>query len=329
MLVLGGTRFVGRHIANALLAAGVTVTLFNRGITDPVPGADVGWIRGDRRFDLDLLSEARFDAVIDTCGYTPNAVEQSARFLEDKTSRYVFISSVSVYDPERAGAAPLDEDAPVQALPEGADPCEYRDERYGALKALCESRVVSTYRHRATIVRPGLVAGPFDHTDRFTYWPLRIAAGGRVLAPESPAEPIQYIDARDLAAFVLHLVTDDAGGIFNAVTEPGTLTFGDLFDAARRASGSAAEAVWVRAEWLAERDVTPWGELPLWIPAGDQTHALANVSPSRALRRGLRLRALGVTVRDTLAWALPRRRLGALRAGLSPAREADLLSTIE
>lgn len=209
VLIIGGTRFVGRHIAQAFVESGASVTLFNRGNAygDPISGVSV--VHGDRKSDLHRLGNSKWDVVVDTCAYVPLEAEIAARFFRDKTNRYIFISTISVYDSSSGKA--IDEDAPLSILPENADRTRMTVETYGALKVLCEEIVFSTFRNRATILRPGLVAGPYDPTDRFTYWPLRIALGGDVLLPESPSQPVQYIDARDLAQFAVTLAKRDAG----------------------------------------------------------------------------------------------------------------------
>ncbi len=324
ILILGGTRFVGRHIADAFVAAGDSVTLFNRGVSDPSPRAGVENVRGDRSRDLGLLGEKHFDAVIDTSGYTPDAVRHSARFFASRTDRYLFGSSVSVYDLERARADRVDEDAPLLQLPAGVDPAVRADEHYGALKNLCESEVREAFGERATILRLGLVAGPHDPTDRFTYWVLRVAAGGEVLAP--PADrSIQYVDARDVARFASTIVHEAIGGTFNVVRPPDVYTFGDLIGECARASGSHPHTRWVEEDFLVEHGVRPWSELPLWIPQRDAAAALLRASPERAVARGLQHTPLAQTVRDTFAWASKARTLDTLLAGLSHTREKELL----
>ncbi|MFN2449665.1 MAG: NAD-dependent epimerase/dehydratase family protein [Candidatus Baltobacteraceae bacterium] len=327
ILVLGGTRFVGRHIAAAAVAAGAQITLFNRGMTSSPTVNGVSQVHGDRHSDLHRLDGREWDTVIDTCGYTPVELEQSARYFAQRTAQYVFISSISVYRP---APAPLNEDSPVLALPRHADRSQMNPELYGALKAACEKVVIGTFRHRAAIVRPGLVAGPGDPTDRFTYWPLRYARGGTVLAPESPAQPIQYIDARDLAAFTVRLALSARCGIFNAVTEPGSVTFGDLFAACARASGARSPVAYASAAFLQGSGVEPWSDLPLWIPSSGDWSGLLHVASARAGLAGLHTRAVADTARDVLRWA---QRAGlppeGLKAGLSSVRERELLAKVK
>ncbi|HLI97494.1 MAG TPA: NAD-dependent epimerase/dehydratase family protein, partial [Candidatus Baltobacteraceae bacterium] len=284
VLILGGTRFVGRHIADALTERGDGVTLFNRGSHKDVH-ADLEQVHGDRKHELPRLDGRSWDAVVDVCGYTPDVVETSARYFETRAKRYVFISTLSVYDHERTDGP--NEDSPLMRLAQGADPAVYSDENYGALKALCEGEVRQVFGDRAIVLRPGLIVGPFDPTDRFTYWPLRFDEGGDVLAP--PAETrVRYIDARDLASFVAHLIEGSGSGTFNCVTPPGSVTFGTVAEACMaEASAEDARAVWVSEEFLALNDVQPWSELPLWIPESSTFGRLNNVDSSRALAAGL------------------------------------------
>ncbi len=326
ILVLGGTRFVGRHILDALVASGANVTMFNRGMSDPSLRAGVENVRGDRSRDLGTLEGKRFDFVIDTSGYTPDVVKHAARFFESRTKRYLFVSSVSVYDLEQVRSDRVDEDAPLLNLPEGVDPTVYADEQYGSLKNLCESEVRAAFGERATILRLGLVAGPHDPTDRFTYWVLRVAAGGDVLAPPADRN-IQYVDARDAARFTSRIVRDEVSGTYNVVAPPDAHTFGDLIGECARASGSHPNTRWMEEDFLTGHGVRPWSELPLWIPRRDSAATLLRTSPERAVARGLQCTPLAQTVRDTLAWATNARTLDALQAGLSRSRERELLES--
>jgi 2'-hydroxyisoflavone reductase len=323
ILIIGGTRFVGRHIADAFVARGHRVTLFNRGNNADVH-RDLEQIHGDRASDLDRLHGRMWHVVIDTSGYTPNVVDASARYFKGRVQRYVFVSTISVYD--HAKTSGPDEDSPLMQFPQDADPTQFGDERYGALKVLCEQAVQRRFGDGATILRPGLVAGPFDPTDRFTYWPLRFDEGGEVVTPLEQSA-VQYVDARDLAAFTVHAVENRVGGAFNCVTPRGSISFGDLSRACmHEASSEDALMVPLSDEFLAEHGVRPWSELPLWIPAASEYSAIAKADASRALTAGLSIRPLAETVRDTLAWArAAEKRPGALKAGMAPEREAALL----
>lgn len=325
VLILGGSRFVGRHITYALLANGHRVTHFNRGISNPHVRSDVETIQGDRTTDLGRLGDRKWDAVIDTSGYTPDVVERSARYFADRAAHYVFISTISVYDPQQTNGP--DEDSPLSTLPPDASRTKMVPETYGALKVLCEEILRSTFRQRVAILRPSLVAGPDDPTDRFTYWPVRVASGGQILAPVAATEPLQYIDARDLAEFAVHVLEHRDSGTYNCVTPRSSSQFGDLLDACVRVAHSSASITWADAQFLSEHDVAPWAELPLWIPDGNPHRSITNADSSRALVRGLRIRPLIETVRDTLTWARAAgKQLGSLQAGLAPERERALLS---
>ena len=324
LLIIGGTQFVGRHIVEAALARGHEVTLFHRGATNPglFPSADE--IHGDRDGDLEKLGEGPWDVVIDTCGYVPRIVSASAEYLEDKIDRYAFISSVSVYaDLSQPG---VDEDSAVGTI---EDPTieEIDDHTYGPLKALCEAAVRKVYPDAHTIVRPGLVTGPHDHTDRFTYWPRRVARGGRVLTPQLDRD-VQHIDARDLGEFVVTAVESDRGGTFNAVTEPGTITMRTLLETCRDVAHSDAEFIPADDSVLLEAGVEPWMGLPLWMPSDDEEFgSVMTVRSDRAIAAGLNFRPLAETVRDTLEWDRTRGEVE-LKAGLSPEKEAEVLASL-
>ncbi len=327
ILVLGGSRFVGRHIVDAFVARGDSVTLFNRGVSDPSPRADVRHLKGDREEDLGLLGEQNWDAVIDTSGYTPDVVKHAVRFLESRTKRYLFVSSISVYDLDRVRPDRVDEDTPLLNLPAGVDPTIRSDEHYGALKSLCEAEVERTFGERATILRLGLVAGPHDPTDRFSYWVLRVAAGGEVLAPPGDRR-IQYIDARDAAEFAVRVVHSGTGGTYNVVVPPEMYTFGDLIETCSLASGSQPQMRWAEEDFLIAHGVQPWSDLPLWIPRADSAVALLRTTADRACARGLVVRPLSDTVNDVFAWAAGARALDSLQAGLSRAREQEILDAV-
>ena len=209
------------------------------------------------------LAGRRWEAVIDTCGYFPRLVKLSAEALKDAVARYVFISTVSVYaDFDAVG---IDEDYPLGAI-EDETIEDIGEGRYGPLKALCEKAVQEVFPESALIIRPGLIVGPHDHTDRFTYWPVRVARGGEVLAPVGPDEPTQFIHARDLADFTLKCIEEKATGVFNAVGPQQPCPLGELLETCKQVSGGDAEFVWASAEFIAENNVAPWTELPLWIP---------------------------------------------------------------
>ncbi|HEX7329122.1 MAG TPA: NAD-dependent epimerase/dehydratase family protein [Casimicrobiaceae bacterium] len=337
LLVLGGTRFLGRHVVEEALSRGHAVTLFSRG-RSPVPWPDrVVALEGDRdpRIGPGLTALAQvdtgaFDAVVDCSGYVPRVVDASARLLAERARRYLFVSSVSVYaDVSRPG---VDESGAVATL---ADPStEEIVPNYGALKAACEAVVARVYGPRTTIVRPGLIVGPFDTTDRFGYWVARFVhpellgdRDDRAVVPAPPEAPVQFIDVRDLAAFIVDAVEHDLGGTFNATSPRGRWSMGDLVAALRDVAGAEAPTpVWLDEKRLIAAGVEPWVALPLWVPASesDSVGAMA-ISCARAEAAGLSTRVLADTIRATAAWLAVRDNAGAWHHLLGPTDERSLL----
>jgi len=296
LLVLGGTKFLGRHAVDAALAGGHEVTIFTRGQTNPELFPEVERLQGNRDGDLDALRVGSWDGVVDTSGYVPRIVRQSAELLHDRVGRYVFVSSISVYDDF---SAPPSEASPVAKLEDPAT--EEVMEHYGALKAACEQVVEAIYGERSARVRAGLIVGPHDPTDRFTYWPRRIALGGEVLGPGEPGASVQFIDARDLAAWLVRLALEGPGGTYNATGPAQQLTFEQLLDDMRETIGADADIVWLDGQRVLDAGVQPWTELPLWLPNSDYA-GMARADISRALAAGLTFRPVGETIADTLAW---------------------------
>ncbi len=335
LLVLGGTRFLGRHIVDAALERGDDATIFTRGRL-PVPWSSVRAIVGDRdpRIDpgLRALERVEWDAVIDCSGYVPRVVEASARLLASRVARYVFVSSMSVYaKTDRPG---LDERTPVATL---ADPAtEQVIEHYGALKAACEAVVDRLFGHRATHVRPGLIVGPFDATDRFGYWVARFAhphlLGDRpahAVVPAPPSRPVQFIDARDLAAWLVALAADDVAGVFNACSNAGQWSFCDLVDVLIRSTSSPPTPVWVDDQRLLAHKVEPWMGLPLWLPGTEADSAgFMAMNCERAHTAGLSLRPLDETVAATADWLVARSNDGAWKHVLGAATERAILEDV-
>jgi 2'-hydroxyisoflavone reductase len=328
LLVLGGTKFLGRAVVRAALAGGHEVTLFNRGRTNAGLFPDVEHLVGDRDGGLGALAGRTWDAVIDTSGYVPRLVRASAELLRGAVDHYVFVSSISVYaEPLVAGA---DEHAPVARRDVETE--EVTGETYGALKVACEDAVREVFAGAFTNVRSGLIVGPHDPTGRFTYWPLRLARGGDVLAPGAPDRLVQLVDARDLGAWLVHAATARVVGDFNATGPAEPLMMRGLLDACREVSGSDATLTWIPDGFLLEHGAGPWLELPLWLAAAEAP--LLQVDVSRALGQGLAFRPLVETVADTLAWAgegaPPRSELASGlvmgEAGLAPDKEAELLA---
>jgi 2'-hydroxyisoflavone reductase len=319
ILVLGGTRFVGRHTVDAALMRGHRVTLFNRGSDRDVLPALERRI-GDRDGGLAALDDGVWDAVIDVSGHLPRLVADSARRLAARVGRYAFVSTVSVYaDPT---GPTTDEDAEKVEL---ADPTTETIDpsTYGGLKVACEREVERAYGERALIVRPGVVVGPFDRSDRFTYWVRRVAAGGEVLGPQGPDAPTQWIDGRDLGEWTIAALERELAGPYNVVIPPGSVGFGMLLASVAAVTGSAADVTWVDGGFLLEQGLRPFVDLPLWLPDGDD--GLLRIDPSRALADGLRLTSLATTVRDTHAWDVGRG-AGQLAAGLPRERERGVLA---
>jgi 2'-hydroxyisoflavone reductase len=320
VLILGGTGFLGRHLVEAALGEGHRVTLFNRGFTEPGLFSEVETIRGDRETDLTLLSGRRWDAVIDTCGYVPRVVRASAGVLAGTVDHYTFVSSISVYSDDLAPGA--DEEALVRELQEPTGE-EVTGETYGGLKALCERAAEEEMPGRVLNVRPGLISGPHDPTDRFTYWPRRIAAGGEVLAPDHKERRVQYIDVRDLAVWIVKMSEERRTGTYNATGPDYELHMGRLLEECEAASGAGAELVWVSEGFLEENKVEPFTELPLWVPR--EYAAMLAVDCSRAIAAGLTFRPLAETIEDVLDRDRARAAGVEPAAGLRPEREQELL----
>jgi nucleoside-diphosphate-sugar epimerase len=316
ILVLGGTQFLGRHTVEAALARGHDVTTFNRGRTRPELFPGVEKLHGDRDGHLNALAARTFDAVVDTSGYVPRVVRQTIDALGD-VGHYTFVSSISVYADL---SVPPSERSPVREL---ETPTEEWREAYGELKADCED-VVRERFPKAFVPRPGLIVGPWDPTGRFTYWPERLAAGGRVLAPAPPDADAQVIDVRDLAAWIVRAAENGLAGTYNAVDRP--VTRATLLETCRRVANSDAELVWVDGDFLLAREVGEWMELPLWL-ASPEYAGMLSVDTSPAFAAGLETRPLEETVRDTLAWVESGSSPVETDAGLDREKEQQVLDS--
>jgi len=317
LLVLGGTAFLGRHTVEAALERGDEVAIFTRGRTNPELFPEAEHLVGDRDGGLDALSGRTWDGVVDTSGYVPRVLRQSAELLRDAVGRYVFVSSISVY---ADFSRPVDEESTVAHLD---DPfSESVETDYGALKAACERVVEEVLGERGTSVRAGLLVGPHDPTDRFTYWPRRLADGGDVLAPGNPAAPVQLVDARDLGAWLVRVAEHGPGGVLNATGPAEPMTLGELLQRAIAVVGSDARLVWTDEQRILDAEVQPWTEPPLWAPGGGWS-GLMRVDTRRALAAGLGFRPLEQTVLDTLAWS---REAGEQRPTLTREKERELLA---
>ena len=333
VLILGGTKFLGRAMVDAALERGHELTLFNRGETNPELYPEVEKLRGNRDGDLSALEGRDWDFVIDPSGYLPRVVRQSAELLADRVGHYVFVSSCSVYadfsEPAR------EDETPLIRLDDTSDE-SLEGDRYGGFKALCEQVVAEVFPGRSARVRAGLIVGPNDPTGRFTYWPSRVARGGEVLAPGRRGRQVQFVDVRDLGAWLLDVGERGVSGAFNATGPEPPVTMGELLETCRAVSSSNARITWVDERFLRQHEVGEWMELPLWIAeTGDPAwRRFQEVDVSRAVEAGLRFRTIADTVRDTLEWALRTRNPGAPLAsglelgdaGLDPAREAELLA---
>ena len=319
LLILGGTIFLGRHLVNSALMAGHHVTLFNRGIHGADLFPEVESIRGNRDGDLAGLLNETWDAVIDTCGYIPRIVKQSVDLLQKRVGHYTFISSISAYaDPPFEN---MDESAPLALVPVTAGE-EITGETYGPFKVLCEQVVQEAFAERALIIRPGLIVGPHDPTDRFTYWPTRIFRSGETAAPGNPFHPIQVIDVRDLAFWIIKMAEKKVGGVFNATGPENRLSMVEFLNLCRECIQSESKFTWLSEEFLLENQIEPYVDFPLWLPA--ESKAMQEISILRALNAGMELRPLSETILDTLQWDRSRL-IAERRAGLTRLKEEELL----
>ena len=321
LLVIGGTVFLGRHIVAAAKSAGLQITTFNRGTHDLEEQKGLEKIFGDRKKeeDLALLKGRHWDAVIDVCGMEASTVAKSALALADAVDAYVFISSISAYDNFRKPNMNEHDAAKLTPLEQEQD--------YGSNKAWCEKTVEDIYGKRAYNIRPGLIVGAFDPSDRFTYWVRRVAKGGRVLAPGNPEQPVQFIDVRDLAEWILRIVLAQLPGTYNA-TGPGyVLQIKDFLRQCQETSGSNAEFCWLAEEQLLQEDLKWWTEVPLWIPQKATDYSgFRQIDCVKAQNRGLSYRTLSETIDYTLNWDRLQDQSEPLKAGLDYEKEQRILS---
>ncbi len=314
LLVIGGTRFVGRHLVEAALVAGHDVTLVHRSATSLFPSAR--HVLADRNDDLSALADGEWDATVDVCAYIPAQVRSLSAALGDRGGHHVLVSSVSVYAELHGPGG--DEDSALLPMA-GEEIDEVTDTTYGPLKVACEHAATAAYGDQLAIVRPTYVVGPNDHTGRYPWWVRRMARGGQVLAPGAPEDPAQVVDVRDLADFQVSLATGKIAGVFNAVRP--TMAWSELIGATSALAPAGTTLTWVDAKWLTEQGVTG-ADFPLWSEgAVDWQSAM---SPARAEAAGLGHRPLSETVRDTAAWATDDRLVDGV--GLTSARETELLA---
>jgi 2'-hydroxyisoflavone reductase len=334
VLVLGGTRFLGRHVVDAAVARGHAVTIFTRGQNPSPWSGRVEALAGNRdphiAPGLAALRHGVWDAVVDTSGYVPRIVDASASLLAERATRYLFVSSISVY----ASSSLPGQDETAPALPPVDRDNEDISKNYGALKASCEGVVAQHFGAGATNVRPGLIVGPFDPTDRFAYWVARFihpallgSRPQRAVVPGPPNRPIQLGDARDLARWMIELLENDIGGTFNASSPAGRWTMGDLIDALLDASPSPPEPAWTDETALHAHAVEPWTGLPLWVPSNDPDNAgFMSFDCAKAAHAGLTARPLAQTIDDTAAWLVARDNAGAWKNVLSADAEHAILA---
>ena len=335
ILILGGTGFTGPYQVKYALSRGHKVTTFNRGKTHPgeLP-PEVEQLIGDRNGKLDALKNRQWDVVIDNPTTLPAWVRDAAQMLKGNVDRYVFISTISVY-PDPLPASGVDENAEL-AKYDGPDPYKETLEAmraggfktYGPLKVLSEKEAEKWFPGKTLVIRPGLIVGPRDETDRFTYWPVRIDRGGEVLAPGNPDDPVQYIDGRDLAEWTIRMVENREAGVYNATGPAKPIGVGGMLSGIKDAEKSNATFTFVPNDFLKQQKVEAWSDMPVW--AGDEL-GLSRTKIDRALSKGLTFRPLADTARDTLAWfkSLPSERQAKMKAGLTPEREAEVLAAWE
>jgi len=335
LLILGGTRFLGRHLVAAALARNHEVTLFNRGKHASPAGVEM--IRGDRHTDLAKLQGRRWDAVVDTSGMLPRAVKAAAHALSDSVDHYTFISTQNVYAdvsiPGVSESAPLrtltsEELDEAYAIDTSGEPSYGK--LYGGLKALCEQTTEEVIPDRVLTIRPGLIVGPDDYTDRFTYWVVRVARGGEVLAPGRPDRFVQFIDVRDLADWTLSMIERNETGVYNAQGLPGRLTMGNVLEACKAISGSDASLTWASEEFLLRENVAAWTDMPLWLPEEAAPHlkGFMFINCDKALAAGLCFRSLNDTIAATLKWYQTNPSVQ-LKAGLDSNKEQSLLRKLQ
>ncbi|MBI9045249.1 MAG: NAD-dependent epimerase/dehydratase family protein [Anaerolineaceae bacterium] len=324
LLIIGGTRFLGRALVDSALAREHQITLFNRGQSNPDLFNDLETIIGDRETDLSKLGSRKWDAVIDTCGYLPRIVKTSAEFFSKIVDQYVFISTLSVYDEtDKLG---VDESGRLGTL-QNESIEEINSETYGPLKVLCEQAVEQSNPEKTLIIRPGLIVGPHDPTDRFTYWPMRVSRGGDILVPGRKNRRIQFIDVRDLAKWIILMIENRINGKYNA-NGPGknNLSMFDFLETCKENSRNHANLIWVKDKFLINQKLSPWTELTLWFPENDPIFSgFFTFKYDKAIKEGLTFRPLINTIQDTEKWASTRPDNYEWKAGLHPEKEVELL----
>jgi len=333
ILFLGGTGFTGPHQVRYALGRGHKVTVFNRGKTHPgeLP-KEAEQLIGDRNGQLDALKGRQWDVVVDIPTTLPVWVRDAAQILKGNVDRYVFISTISVYsDTSKPGmdeTGPLSRYAGADAMAETQATLRANPRLYGPLKALSEAEAEKWFPGKALIIRPGLIVGPGDESDRFTYWPVRLGRGGEILAPGDPTDPVQIIDARDLAEWAIRMVEQGTTGIFNATGPKSTLTIGDMLAGIKKVTKTESQLTWVDADFLAAQKVRAWSDMPTWVPPRGDSLGFSRININKALSKGLTYRSITDTTQATLDWfrRQPAERRATLKAGIKPEREVEVLA---
>ncbi len=324
ILILGGTGFIGPHEVRYAVARGHTVTLFNRGKTNPGLFPNLEKLEGDRAVNnYESLKKRDWDVVIDNPSTLPRWVRQATDVLKGHAKQYVFVSTISVYAKNDTPGADETADVLTTTEPDAEDARRL----YGPLKALSEKEAEKAFPGHATVIRPGLIVGPGDLSDRFTYWPVRLDKGGEVLAPGTPLDPVQIIDARDLAEFVVRACEDGYLGTYNCTGPRSRLTMGEMLGAIRGVTASDAWLTWLDSDFLDAQQIRAWSDMPVWVPPKGEYAGFAARSIARALAKGLTFRPLAVTAKDTLDFynGEPEDRKAHLRAGLAAEKEKAAL----
>jgi len=325
VLILGGTTFLGPHLTNELLSHGHTVTHFNRGNEHDFYFPEVEKLQGNRYGNLKALRGRKWDVVIDTCGYLPGVVEASSKILTKATKHYTFISTISVYNDFNQPT--IDENAPLARLKNNHHDEEITAETYGPFKVGCEKVIKTYFPDNSLIIRPGLIVGPCDSSDRFTYWVRRIAEGGKVLIPNTPNQKLQIIDVRDLAKWIVKMVEEEAVGIYNATGPKEELSLGQFINECSQFARKKVDFIWVDEQFFIDRHLDNWDKLPLWLSSKSNMVGLFNIDCRKALDSGLSYRPLSETISDTLNWD-DQRIDRSMRVGLSHEEEGNLLNQI-
>lgn len=331
VLILGGTKFVGKHLVSALEERDHEITLFNRGVTNPHIFPHIERIHGDRSINQgihaleNVLKNCRFDAIIDTSGYNPLIVQKSTSLCEGKVNQYIFVSTIAVY--ANFSTRFIDENAEIIQLDPDTFEYDPPEKLYGGYKAMCELLVERSFPKSSLIIRPGLIVGPDDPTDRFTYWPHRFAKGGDILLPKIATDAIvQFIDVRDLARFIVIAMEKKLTGAYNVTSEPNKLTSGAVWNACMKVTDEDCNLVPVDLDFLLQEGLQEWMELPLWIARSSNMPGYMSIDVQKAITAGLVIRPLSETIKDILIWCKDRPAEYEWKPGLSPVKEQEILA---